>query len=186
VKSIVLAAGAMLLLVPATAHAHSEITSTSPEQGARVRRAPDRVVVRLSQPPSDARIIVTDGCGDNVGRRRVISGSTVKTPISKGAPGRWKVVVKTISSADEHLATDRFVFRVAGRASCGDEATGGDGPPAEERDDRAALRNQGGDGAGEPSSGGGLDPSSPGPVLAVVAAIVAASATGLLIRRRRT
>jgi len=185
VKSIVLAAGAVLLLVPATAHAHSEITSTSPEQGARMRRAPDRVVVRFSQPPSDARIIVTDGCGDNVGRRRAIFGFTVKTRISRGASGRWKVVVKTISNEDEHLATDRFGFRVAGRARCGDEATGGDGPPAEESDDQAAPGSRGGDGVAEPSSGGGVEPAGFGPILAVVAAAVAAGAAALLIRRKR-
>jgi methionine-rich copper-binding protein CopC len=186
VKSTVLVACAVLLLVPATALAHSEITSTSPEQGAHIRRAPDRVVVRFSQPPSDARIVVTDGCGDKVGHRRVITGSTVRTRISEGASGRWKVVVKTISSEDEHLATDRFGFRVDGRARCGDEATGGDGPPAQGSDDHAAPGSRGGDGAGEPSSGGGPEPARLGPMMAIVVAVaVAAGATGLLIRRRR-
>jgi methionine-rich copper-binding protein CopC len=177
-------AGLMLPFLPETAVAHSEITSTVPEQGARVTSVPDRIVVRFSEPPSDARIIVTDGCGEKVGRRRVISGSTVKTRVPEAAAGRWKVVVKTISSKDEHLATDRFGFSVAGKPRCG--AAAGSRPPAEESQDRVAG-GAGDDAArGSPSSDVS-NPSSSAPVLAIVAGVVvAAGATGLLFRRRRT
>jgi MYXO-CTERM domain-containing protein len=179
-------AGSVLLLVPGTALAHSEITSTSPEQGARVKSVPERVAVRFSEPPSDARITVTDGCGDKVGRRRVISGSTVRTRIPEAASGRWKVVVKTISSEDEHLATDRFGFTVAGRPRCGGESAGGNEPAVGQSHDRAATGGQD-DGARDSPSSGVSNPSSSEPMLAIVAGVVvAAGAAGLLLRRRRT
>jgi methionine-rich copper-binding protein CopC len=171
---------AAVVLVAAPAFAHSEITSTQPEQGARVARAPERVVVRFSEPPADVRIRVFDGCGDKVSGRSTIKGSAATTPISGSSSGRWRVVVKTISSEDDHLASERFGFRVAGRARCGEQQNGAAPSPTETP--RAAADSR--EDADSTTSAG----TGQGSVVAAVVAgvVVVAGAAGVIKLRKRT
>jgi methionine-rich copper-binding protein CopC len=182
-KLALLLAAAVLLVVPATALAHSEITSTKPEQGARVAHPPQRVEVRFSEPPADVRIRVVDGCGDRVSGRSAIVGSAATTPISDGAGGGWKVVVKTISSADDHLATERFGFRVAGKARCEEQENAADPSPTQTLD-AAAAGSQEADAtrpAAAEDGGQGLT------VAALVAGVVVVlGAAGVMKLRKRT
>jgi methionine-rich copper-binding protein CopC len=188
-------AATLLLVVPAAALAHSEITSTKPEQGARVEDAPQRVGVRFSEPPSDVRIRVVDGCGDKVSGRIAISGATATTRISRGtgsagprskeaANGRWKVVVKTISSADDHLATERFGFRVAGKARCEEQEDGG-GPSASETPSDPGA---GSERDPDPTRPADVESGGQGPMVAAIVAgvVVAAGAAGVMTRRKKT
>jgi methionine-rich copper-binding protein CopC len=185
-------AATLLLVVPATALAHSEITSTKPEQGARVEDAPQRVGVRFSEPPSDVRIRVVDGCGDKVSGRIAISGAAATTRISRGtgsagprskeaANGRWKVVVKTISSADDHLVTERFEFRVAGKAPCGEHENAAEPSPTE-TPSAATAGSQGAD-ATRPATDGGQGFAFAAIVAGVVVVLAGA---GVMKRRKRT
>ena len=170
---------AAVVLVAAPASAHSEITSTRPEQDARVARAPHRVVVRFSEPPSDVRIRVFDGCGDKVSGPSTIDGPAATMPISGRSSGRWTVVVKTISSEDDHLASERFGFRVAGRARCGEQQKGAAPSPTETP--RAAADSR--EDADSRTRGDGQ-----GTVVAAVVAgvVVVAGAAGVIKLRKRT
>jgi methionine-rich copper-binding protein CopC len=178
--SLVLAV-ALPLVVPATALAHSEITSTKPEQGGRVANTPPRVDVRFSEPPADVQILVVDGCGDRVSGRSTITGAAATTPISDGVSGRWKVVVKTISSADDHLVTERFEFRVAGKAPCGEHENAAEPSPTE-TPSAATAGSQGAD-ATRPATDGGQGFAFAAIVAGVVVVLAGA---GVMKRRKRT
>jgi methionine-rich copper-binding protein CopC len=150
VSKLVALVALVLALAPSSALAHSEIVSTDPPQGARLGGVPKRIVVRFSQAPSDARLRVRDGCDRGVARKTFVRGSTASVRVRGGQPGRWRVVVDVISSADEHISRDRFALRVTGRPRCSDAA--GSPAPAE-----SPTRRGGGD---EPASGTGSGPAS--------------------------
>jgi methionine-rich copper-binding protein CopC len=111
--------GVMFSLAPvAGAHAHGEQETTRPKNGARLRRPPDHVSMTLSEAPSDARVLVRDGCGRRVGGKTRIKGARVFAAARKGQAGRWEVRFKAVSSEDGHLSKGGFSFRVVGKREC--------------------------------------------------------------------
>ena len=114
-----------MLLVPSTASAHGDVTTTAPAAGGRVKQPPSTISISFSEPPTqDSKYTVIDGCGDDV-LAAVEGKDTDKTlVVSGGNPGKWKVSYNVISATDGHRSSDRFSFTVAGKKDCG-------GPPGD-------------------------------------------------------
>lgn len=101
------------------AAAHGDISSSSPEAGARVKGPPRRVRLVLAETPAPRSMLtVIDGCGDEVSRKPKLEGDNISVAIGGGSPGRWQVRLRSISSVDGHTFSDRFAFRVAGERDC--------------------------------------------------------------------
>lgn len=112
------------LVAAAPAAAHGDIASSSPEAGARVKRAPRQVRLVLAEPPaagSDLRVI--DACGERVSGQPTRDGDNIAVSIDGGRPGRWQVRLRSISSVDGHTISEGFAFRVAGKRDCSAEST---------------------------------------------------------------
>ena len=114
---------AALLLVPTSAGAHGDVTTTAPAAGGRVKEPPTAVSISFSEPPTkDSRYTVVDGCGDEVLTGVEGKGTDKTLVVSGGSSGKWKVSYNVISALDGHRGSDRFTFTVAGKKEC-------DGPP---------------------------------------------------------
>ena len=110
---------ASLLLFPSSALAHGERVTTRPEEGATQKKAPDHVMVSLTEAPSDRNSVsVLDGCQRDIVDEVYTQGKTLHVLLDKGQPGEWLVDYKVISKEDGHKTADAFVFSVAGEADC--------------------------------------------------------------------
>lgn len=130
------AAVALLLstLIP-PALAHGDIVSSSPESGARVKRAPRQVRLVLAEAPAaGSSLTVVDGCGDTVSGEPRRDAENITVAIDGGRPGRWRVRLRSISSVDGHVISQRFAFRVTGRRDCSEEPEDAS-DPADANDD---------------------------------------------------
>lgn len=129
VTSAVAAACFALALAGAPAWGHGEEVSSEPEDGATLRRAPSEVVVTLTEPPAgNARMEITDGCGDDVTDGVSISGNDIVGATGAAEPGRWRVEWAAISEVDGHATEGTFSFRVRGAKDCSDDS---ESPPPE-------------------------------------------------------
>ncbi len=117
---VVLALSATALcLVPEAAFAHAERTSSTPEEGSRLRRIPTTLTVNFSEPPtSGASVTVLDGCGRDIVSGIDVNGQTIDASLAEGAPGQWTVQTSVVSAVDGHNTRDSWSFRVSGRAEC--------------------------------------------------------------------
>ena len=109
----------VLLAIAAPAFAHGDISSSTPEAGARLKRPPRQVRLVLAEPPAaGSDMAVVDGCGEPVSGEAQRDGATLSASVAGGQPGRWRVRLRSISSVDGHLVTERFSFEVAGKRDC--------------------------------------------------------------------
>lgn len=123
-----------LLLVPASAAAHATLEQTAPARGARLTRAPDRVVLRFSEPVNAAlgAVLVFDARGHTVQQGAAFhpggEGSQVAVRLPADLPDGGYTATYRVTSADSHPVSGGFTFRVGdgpvGRASV-DELLGG-------------------------------------------------------------
>ena len=112
-----------MLLAPAGASAHGDVTTTAPAAGGRVKQPPTGISISFSEPPTqDSKYTVVDGCGNDVLAGVEGKGTDKTLVVSGGKPGKWKVSYNVISATDGHSSSDRFAFTVAGKKECG-------GPP---------------------------------------------------------
>lgn len=124
-----------LVVAPASAWAHGDVTTSAPAPGGRVKEPPTGVSISFSEPPTkDSRYSVIDGCGDEVLMGVEGKGTDKTLVVSGGSSGKWKVSYNVISALDGHRSSDRFTFTVAGQKDCGpgtDESPsiGGAAPP---------------------------------------------------------
>lgn len=182
----VLVAAMALLGAPAPASAHNYMISTNPEVGSTIDELVDRVSITTNAPLLDAfgdgsgfAVQVIDADGRYYGDGCVtVEGATVYTTAvpELGAAGEYTVLWQVVSE-DGHTVSDEFAFTWAGEG----DAQGAASPPA----------------CGEPSEQepATSSPQAPradaelGDVLwiggAVVAVLVAAGLTVLLLTRRR-
>jgi len=120
---------ALVVTLAPPAHAHSERTSSQPDEGDRLGRAPAMLAIDFSEPPtSGAKVTVLDGCGRNVVSAIDVRGQTIETALAEGQPGAWTVQTSVISSVDGHNTTDEWRFRVRGAADCAAAAPEPDAP----------------------------------------------------------
>jgi len=109
---LILAAGALLLVLPASASAHAVPVSSTPAPGARLGAAPAAVVIVFDEPLEPGLSGTT--VMDPTGRRftGTVSGKTIRVPLSTNAPGVYQVDWKTVSVVDGHTITGAFRFGV--------------------------------------------------------------------------
>src|SRR5262249_6448984 len=109
---LVLAAAALLLVLPGTASAHAVPVSSTPAPGARLGAAPAAVVIVFDEPlePRLSGTTVIDPAGRRFTGR--VSGKTIRVPLSTHAPGIYQVDWKTVSVVDGHTITGTFRFGV--------------------------------------------------------------------------
>lgn len=109
----------LISLPVAPALAHSALTGSAPDDGARLDAPPDEVTVSYSEPPTtESRFAVLDGCGRDVTGNVEILNQTIDATVEGGEPGRWKVEWSVISAVDGHLTRDDVSFRVRGERDC--------------------------------------------------------------------
>lgn len=134
---LLLVPGACVLSIAAPVFAHGDLQATSPQRGANVGTAPDRVTITLTEAPSKgAQARAVDGCKRKVPADVSVDGSDVVLSLQGGGPGRWKVSYRAVSSVDGHLAKGSFGFTVSGTEDCPAKET-------EEPDDIDAADNPG-------------------------------------------
>lgn len=175
-----------LFLAPG-AWAHGLIESTEPRAGAPLERSPKRVVVTLTEAPSDARLTVTDGCNTKVNERTSIDGRVVSTAITKDGHSPWKVRVQAVSSVDGHITTESFGFGRKTKPDCSPDGE----EPGPEGDDSGS----GHEGA---AHGDEISPGEPGekatpvddtggvPLVPIAAGAVALAVAGAMVFRKRS
>ena len=116
--ALALAAAALLLGGAGAASAHSERTSTSPADGARLRTAPAAIVVRYSEPVAEVvgSSVALDGAplrGTAPARLSPDDAAVVRIPLPRAVgPGRvsarW-----VVRSGDGHLLEGTTGFTIA-------------------------------------------------------------------------
>ena len=109
---LILAAGALLLMLPASASAHAVPVSSTPAPGARLGAAPAAVVIVFDEPlePGLSGTTVIDPAGRRF--TGTVSGKTIRVPLSTSARGIYQVDWKTVSVVDGHTITGTFRFGV--------------------------------------------------------------------------
>jgi copper transport protein len=110
--ALILAAGALLLVLPASASAHAVPVSSTPAPGARLGAAPPAVVIVFDEPlePGLSGTTVIDPAGRRF--TGTVSGMTIRVPLSTNARGIYQVDWKTVSEVDGHTITGTFRFGV--------------------------------------------------------------------------
>lgn len=116
---LLLSALAVVVLFPEGALAHGDLERSDPERGDHVRKPPKTIELDFAEPPTaESRFEVTDGCKENVPVEVGGEGPHAVLAVEKGAPGRWEVDYRTVSSIDGHLVTGSFTFHVGNKRPC--------------------------------------------------------------------
>lgn len=106
------------LALPAAASAHALLESASPNRGAQLERAPDRVTLRFDEPVEVAfgalRVYDEDGerVDDGPPEHPSGDGETVAVALRDGAGEGTYTVTYRVISADSHPVAGGFVFTV--------------------------------------------------------------------------
>ncbi len=121
----VLSVALLAMLMAAPAHAHDELLSTTPANGARLTQAPDAIVLKFEEAPlkDTTKIVATDSSGKQFALTGVVvTGGTARAPWPTDAgPDSYKVVWRNVGS-DGHPLTGSFGFSYTS-ASGGPTAT---------------------------------------------------------------
>jgi methionine-rich copper-binding protein CopC len=123
-RQLALAWLAGLVLLPGPALAHAEMVTVEPAEGSRVDVVPTEVTISFTEPPTTAaRVVVVDGCGDEVQSAVTVSNRQAVALVEPGAqPGPWRVSWSVISAVDGHGTRGQAGFAVSGRPSCSTES----------------------------------------------------------------
>ena len=116
---LLLATVVLVALTPSSAFAHGDLERSDPERGDHVNKPPKTIELDFAEPPTaESRFEVTDGCKENVLASIGGEGPHAVLEIEGGAPGRWKVSYRTVSSIDGHLVSGKFSFHVGNKRPC--------------------------------------------------------------------
>ena len=125
---------ALVMLLPtAQAFARAERQSSDPEEGKTLQEPPAHLYINFSEPPTgDAKITVTDGCGEDVVANFDVTDRTIHANLDVGQPGRYEVATQVVSGLDGQKTSDDWTFKVSGTKDCAaappeDEPAGEDG-----------------------------------------------------------
>jgi copper transport protein len=116
-------------LLPAGASAHAELESTTPERGAVLRAAPERVVFRFSEPVegSFGAVRVFDAAGERVDEGDAYHpddrSSEIAVDLRGGLPDGSYTATYRVVSADSHVISSGIVFSI-GRAGAAGRTVG--------------------------------------------------------------
>ena len=166
-SAVLVAAGTLVLGVPATALAHDGLVATSPAAGATVAEAPDALELDFTGEPLPLGTLVAvtgpDGAPVSSGDAE-IRGTTVVQPIDEDAAGTYRVEWRSTSS-DGHPLSGTFDFTV----------TEGDAAPATTGTSPAAAAAP----SGEDAAGEGIAPVWPAAGAVVLVGLGAVAVTRL-------
>jgi hypothetical protein len=102
-------------------------------------------LVFAEPPTADSKFEVSDGCNEDVLAEVTGEGPNARLHIDGGAPGRWKVAYRVVSSIDGHLVRGKYSFHVGNKKPCDIEPE----PEPSDGDDEAAAPDDD-DGGGVP------------------------------------
>lgn len=101
------------------AWAHGDLRKAKPEAGRHLRKPPQVIELDFAEPPTaDSEFEVKDGCRDNVLGQVSGEGPNAVLGVDGGAPGRWTVSYRVISSVDGHLVRGSYSFHVGNKKPC--------------------------------------------------------------------
>jgi methionine-rich copper-binding protein CopC len=107
---------AVLVGLPPTASAHSELVSSTPEAGSTVAQAPDSVVLQFSEAVQQqgSSIVVTAGNDQVVSQAGTftVDGTSASVALGAADVSGGVTVAYRIVSADGHVVRDGFTFDV--------------------------------------------------------------------------
>ena len=131
---------ALVVLLPtAQALAQAERQSSDPEEGKTLQEPPAHLYINFSEPPTgDAKITVTDGCGDDVVANFDVTDRTIHANLDVGQPGRYKVATQVVSGVNGQQTSDDWTFKVSGTKDCSAA------PPEDEPADGGGTEEDGG------------------------------------------
>jgi copper transport protein len=116
---VALLAGLWLLATGGTANAHALLRNSEPASGASLDRAPQAVVITLSEPPdrrlSTMRVLDQSGRPVEAGTAGTVGGKPLQLRVALrgGLPdGVYSVVWRVLSRTDGHITTGSFSFGV--------------------------------------------------------------------------
>lgn len=99
--------------------AHGDLESADPKPNRHLRNPPDVIALRFVEPPTDdSDFEVRDGCREEVLAQVAREGPDARLEIDGGAPGRWKVTYRVVSSVDGHLVQGSYAFHVGNKKPC--------------------------------------------------------------------
>ena len=133
-RSLLVLVAVGFLLLPVPALGHGDLQGMSPEDGAKLGKAPREIRVTLTEAPTRGpQARVTDGCKRPVSGRASVDGNDIVIALRDGEPGKWNVSYRAISSVDGHQTRGKLDFTVRGTKDCTldepeDEIDAGDSP----------------------------------------------------------
>lgn len=167
---VVLCVIVALLAMAPPAWAHTDISGSTPADGATLKRAPATVTINFSQPPLPSGMaMVAEGPGGQIPLSPKVVGSALVAswPQQAGA-GDFAVTYRVVAS-DGHPITGKLAFRIAGKDT------------AEPRSNPTPAATV----AAQPGAAEGSGPSAGILALVVVALLVVVGAW-VVVRRGRT
>ncbi|MGN9775432.1 copper resistance CopC family protein [Micromonospora sp. H33] len=183
-----MALGVSLLVPPAPAAAHNQLTGSDPRDGARIATAPARIELRFLAKPDPATTKVTVTGPDNVaaaGGAPTFSGTRVSVPFQAGRAGLY-IVGYQLQSSDGHPVSGEVRFTLTSGTPADPSASVSGTPSAPASAAPAAPTPTGSAGAAEPTAARDSD-RSPWLWAGLGAlALLAAGAATLAFRRRQT
>lgn len=127
-----------VIAMSGSALAHGDLERADPEARVHLRKPPPVIDLEFVEPPTaDSKFEVSDGCREDVLAEVTGEGPNARLQIDGGAPGRWSVSYRVVSSVDGHLVRGRYSFHVGNKKPCGPEPGDdvGEAAPRVENDD---------------------------------------------------
>jgi methionine-rich copper-binding protein CopC len=116
-----------VIVAGGSALAHGDLRRADPEEGVHLRKLPKVVELSFAEPPTaDSRFEVLDGCRQDVLAEVSGEGPDARLELDEGAPGRWKVSYRVVSSVDGHLVRGSYSFHVRNKKPCEPEPEASD------------------------------------------------------------
>jgi methionine-rich copper-binding protein CopC len=142
--AVVVSVLAAVLIGATPAYAHVALLSSDPEDGAKLAKAPSRVVLTFSDPldASLTRVAVTiDDKPVTLASSARTEGNTVTVPLAGGG-GSYLVAYRVVGS-DGHRIDGEIGFTVTGRSSPAATGAGAVGSPGHHHDGAAPTKQAG-------------------------------------------
>ncbi|MEV6481020.1 copper resistance protein CopC [Streptomyces sp. NPDC051576] len=145
-RSLLVLLSALLLGLLGTtpAAAHTELVSSTPKDGARSAKAPDRLTLVFDEPVdlADVRVMTPDGDRLPVSRVPGRGSATVRVALPRATGDTLSVTWSVIDEEDGHATSGRLTFGIGARATQdrGDEATAAPAPSPSVRRGLVAAR----------------------------------------------
>ncbi|MET7567375.1 copper resistance protein CopC [Streptomyces sp. NPDC005492] len=132
------------LLGTTPAAAHTELVGSTPKDGARSAKAPDRLTLVFDEPVdlADVRVMTPDGDRLPVSRVPGRGSATVRVALPRATGDTLSVTWSVIDEEDGHATSGRLSFGIGGLATQdrGDEATAAPAPSPSVRRGLVAAR----------------------------------------------